>query len=93
MIFNLSSSYQIKKCTKQLNDQYEIANARESIVGVQQSLKTRLQFVLTFMVNNAESNGAQLPDTLRVKLTGDGTQISKWFNVRSKFCFHSTRRR
>lgn len=81
MISNLPSSYQIRKYTKQLNDQYEIQNAPEGIVGIQQSLKMRLQFVLTFMVNNAESNGTQLPDTLHVKLTGDGTQIARGFNV------------
>ena len=77
MISNLPSSYQIKKYTKQMNDQYEIQNSPEGIVGVQQSLKTQLKFVITCLINN----GTQLPDTLRVKLTGDGTQIARGFNV------------
>lgn len=81
MISNLPSSSQIHKCTKQLNAQYEIQNAPSGIVGVQQSLKAQLQFVLTCMVNNAELNGTQFPDTIRVKLTGDGTQIAKGFSV------------
>ena len=81
MISNLPSSSQIRKCTKELNEQFDIRNAPDGIVGVQQSLKTRLQFVLTNMVNDAELKGAQIPDTIRVKLTGDGTQIAKGLSV------------
>jgi len=33
------------------------------------------------MVNVAKSNGTQIPHTIHVKFTGDGTQIAKEFHV------------
>lgn len=81
MISDLPNSTQVKKCTTNLNSQFEIQDAPEGIVGVQQKIKPRLQLLLSNMIKNAEQNDKPLPKTIRVKLTGDGTQIGRGLNV------------
>ena len=57
-----------------LNSQFDIRSAPNGIVGVQQSLRARVMLRLTQLVEN--SKRVDIPSTIRVKLTGDGTEIA-----------------
>lgn len=79
IISNLPTSTEIKKQTKVLNSQFEIRNAPNGIIGVQQSLQTRLQVRISALIRNLPVES--IPQTIRVKLTGDGTQIARGLSV------------
>ena len=81
MISDLPRFNQLKKCASTLNAQFEIRDAPEGIVGVQQSIKSRLKLLLTHIIHNFRENGAKIPDVIHVKLTGDGTQIARGLTV------------
>ena len=81
MISNLPPSSQLKKCASTLNAQFEIRDAPEGIVGVQQSIKSRLKFLLTHIIYNFSKNSTEISNVIRVKLTGDGTQIARGLTV------------
>ena len=81
LISDLPNSNQLKQCTADLNARFDIQDAPEGIVGVQQKIKPRLHLLLTNMVKNAKDNDKPLPNTIRIKLTGDGTQISRGLSV------------
>ena len=79
MLSNLSSSSEVKNLTHTLNSQFDIRSAPNGIVGVQQSLRARVMLRLTQLVEN--SKGVDIPSTIRVKLTGDGTEIARGLSV------------
>lgn len=58
-----------------------ISDCPNNVCGVQQSLKTRvLQRLKVFVRKNTEE-GIDTPDTIRIKLTGDGTLIGRELKV------------
>lgn len=81
MVTNLPSSSKIKKLTSTLNSAYDILDIPNGIVGVQQSLRRRLRFHVTKLEERYREANKLLPRTIRVKLTGDGTQIARGFTV------------
>ena len=81
MVTNLPTSSTVKKLTSTLNSNYDIKNAPNGIVGVLQSLRKRLIFHVTKLERQYREANKELPTTIRVKLTGDGTQIARGFTV------------
>ena len=77
----LPSSFQLKKKAKSLDSQTTVQCAPNGIVGVQQSLRTHLTARLTKLVEHCRKDGTELPDTICVKLTGDGTLIARGLTV------------
>lgn len=80
MASNLPSSKRVKNFTSTLNSTFEIKGAPNGVIGVQQSLRSRLIFHVSQLAKQYEAAGKSLPSTLRVKLTG-GTQIARGFTV------------
>jgi len=80
MLSNLPSSSKLKSLTRTLNAQFEIRSAQNGIVGVQQSLRERIMVRLTHLVEKAHKED-EILNTIRVKLTGDGTQIARGLSV------------
>ena len=81
MISDLPNSSQIKKCPTYLNAQFDIQDAPEGIVWVQQRIKPRLHLFLTNIAKNAIESNTPLSSTIRIKLTGDGTQIGRGLSI------------
>lgn len=81
MLSNLPASSQVNRLVQELNSQYKITSAPNGIVGVQQSLRERLKSRLTRLVEQYNKEKREFPDTIRVKLTGDSTQIARGLNV------------
>ena len=81
MISDLPSSTQIKKLAGTLNSQYGIRKCPNGITGVQQSLKARIIQRLTNFVQRASIEGISIPEKIRIKITGDGTQIARGLNI------------
>ena len=79
MLSNLPSSSKVKNLTRTLNSQFDIRSAPNGIVGVQQSLRACVMLRLTQLVES--SKGVDIPSTIRVKLTGDGTEIARGLSV------------
>ena len=76
MVSDLPTSFQVKKMTKALNSKFEIRSI--GTIGVQQSLRTCLAIRLTKLV---EQSYLPISSVIRVKLTGDGTQIARGLTV------------
>ena len=66
--------------TRTLNSEFEIRSAPNGIVGVQQSVRARIMVRLTQLIEKAP-NPSDVPSTIRIKLTGDGTQIARGLSV------------
>ena len=83
---DLPNSNQIKTLTQSLNKEFHITSAPNGITGVQQSLVAHVEARLRYLL-------IKMPDIhkIRIKLTGDGTQIAR--GLTNKCSFHSTRRR
>lgn len=81
MLSDLPSISKIKKLSKSLNSQFGISVTPNNIIGVQQSVKARIFQRLTVLVNKNIKEGIDTPSTIRIKLTGDGTQIGRGLNV------------
>ena len=77
MVSSLPSSSQIKSVTKKLNDSFNIYSTPNGTVGVQQSLRERIIVRLTYLIDKS----GDVPSTIRIKLTGDGTQIARNLSV------------
>lgn len=77
MISSLPSSSQVKKLVCTYNLQYEIYNAPNGRVVVQQKLRERLVFHIAQLSKQYNTLQKPIPSTIRVKLTGDGTQIAR----------------
>ena len=65
----LPKSSKVTKLAHSINSEFEIYPAPNRIVGVQQSLKARIMICLTSL-----SEITDLPSTIKIKLTGDGTR-------------------
>lgn len=70
---DLPRSYNIKKLTKELNSKYNISPLPGDLIGVQQKLKDRLLVHLPSSCMQGE--------TVRLKLSGDGTAIGRNLHV------------
>ena len=81
MLSNLPNSSEVKKLTQALNSKFEIRNTPNGVVGVQQSLRKHVTACLTHLVEKRLADGIEIPDTFRIKLTGDGTQIARGLSV------------
>ena len=64
-----------------LNSKFNIRSCPNGIIGVQQSLKSRIVQRLTVFIQRASKDGVTLPDTIKIKLTGDGTRIARGLNI------------
>ena len=80
MVANLLNSSQIKSLTCTLNDDFNIRSTPNGVVGVQQSVRERIMVRLTHLIDKASEQG-DVPSTIRIKLTGDGTQIARGLSV------------
>ena len=82
----LPRTCQVKQRVKELNEQWEIYPTPEGSLGVQQSLKkqliARVEHLLHISPMNAPFRSSGL---IRVKLTGDGTNISELHVVTFRF--------
>ena len=58
-----------------MNSDFIISPCPNEIVGVQQSLRVRIVYRIKSLRKTKEN--ANLPDTIRIKLTGDGTRIAR----------------
>ena len=76
MVSNLPSSSEVKTLMHTLNSQFEICSATNGIVGVQQNLWAYIMECLTQLVQIA-SRQDDIPNATRIKLVGDGTQITR----------------
>ena len=81
MMSDLPSSNQIKKLTVSLNSQLGVQSCPNGIIGAQQSIKARIIQCLTHYVQKATKEGASVPTTIGIKLTGDGTRIARGLNI------------
>ena len=76
MISDLPNFSQVRTLTKSLNSQFHIFNCPNNIIGVQQSLRERILKRLTCLIHKNTEEGVNTPNTIRIKLTGDGTRIT-----------------
>ena len=81
MLSDLPSISKVKRLSKSLNSQFGISATPNNIIGVQQSVKARILQRLTILVSKNVKEGINTPSTIRIKLTGDGTQIGRGLNV------------
>ena len=81
MLSNLPHSCEVNRLTQTLNSKFEIRSAPNGVVGVQQSLRKHVTVCLTHLVEKYSADGMEIPDTFRIKLTGDGTQIARGLSV------------
>ena len=81
MLSDLPSSSQVKKLTTTMNSEFNITSCPNNIIGVQQSIKERIKQRIKCLVKQNEREGKSTPSTIRIKLTGDGTQIGRGLNV------------
>ena len=69
-----------------MNSEYDIKEAPNGIIVVQQSLKACLKKCIIHLIAKRAEIGKDTPTTLRVKLTGDGTQIARGVTVVNFAC-------
>ena len=81
MLSDLPSSSQVRKLTTSLNSQFNIKNTPNNITGVQQSIKERIEHRIKYLIQQNSLVGKPAPSTIRIKLTGDGTQIGRGLKV------------
>ena len=81
MSSDLPSISKVKRLSKSLNSQFGISATPNNIIGIQQSVKACILQRLTILVNKNVKEGVNTPSTIRIKLTGDGTQIGRELNV------------
>lgn len=74
MITDMPSSYSLSKAAKQLDAQYIVRHTPGKIEGVQQSITERLRLRIHHML---QLNPSYPNRHVRVKITGDGTTISR----------------
>ena len=73
---DLPRSCQTKALANLLNSQFEICDAPNGIIGVQQSLKDRVMLRLKHLSEDM-LNG----NKIKIKITGDNTQVARNLNV------------
>ena len=72
---SLPRLHSLKQLSKTLNSEFHLSPAPNGVVGIQQSLKSRLFLCLK------NYGGLSEGDVVQVKLTGDGTNIGRSFHV------------
>ena len=72
----LPKSSEVKKLAHSINSEFDVFPTLNGIVGIQQSLRARITVCLTSLIENTKEI-TDLPSTIRIKLTGDGTRILK----------------
>ena len=60
-----------------MNSTLKITNYPNSVCGVQQSIREWILQRLKYFIHKNSDQGVSTPDTIRIKLTGDGTQIGR----------------
>ena len=81
MLSDLPSSSQVRTLTASLNSQFTIKNCPNNITGIQQSINERIKHRIKYLVQQNTKAGKLTPSTIRIKLTGDGTQIGRGIKV------------
>ena len=81
MISDLPNFSQVRTLTKSLNSQFHIFNCPNNIIGVQQSLRERILKSLTCFIHKNTEECSNIPNTIRIILTADGTKIATGLNV------------
>jgi len=84
MVSNLPSSHQIKKLTKTLNSKFNIRSCPNGIIGVQQSLKSRIIRRLTVFIQRTSKEGVTLSDTINRRWNAYSLRTQH-----CKCCFHN----
>ena len=64
-----------------MNSEFKITQTSNGVLGVQQSLRAHITDRLTYLVQKAAKDGNDIPNTIQIKLTGDGTRIAHGFSV------------
>ena len=80
-VSDLPNLYQVKKKAKSLNANFKISDCPNNVSGVQQSLKKRVLQWLEVLIRKNTEQGIDTPNTIKIKLTGDGTQIGRELKV------------
>ena len=78
---DLPSFSQVRKLTKSMNSKLKITSCPNGVCGVQQSIRERILQRLQYFIHKNTDRGVSTPDTIRIKLTGDGTQIGRELKV------------
>lgn len=79
---DLSRSWKIQDRIREINRKWNLFPTPGNTNGVQQSIKERLENRLQSLIKNTPSNAAfKLDHKIRVKLSGDGTNIGKRLHV------------
>ena len=81
MLSDLPNSSQVKRLKSAMNSAFDIRSTPNQTVGVQQSLRNRLMVHLTQLVRQYTAVNKPIPSTIKIKLTGDGTQIARGLSV------------
>ena len=74
MISDLPTAYSLSKAAKQLNGKYILRSTPGKVEGIQQSLTERLRVRIHYLL---KKNPKLKTRNIRVKITGDGTSISR----------------
>ena len=64
-----------------MNSEFNISPCPNGVIGVQQSLRVHIAYRIKSPLEKTKENTTDLPHTIRVKLTGDGTSIARGLNV------------
>ena len=79
---SLPRSYKIKERIAELNRKWNIQPTPPGMIGVQQSLKERLYVRVVKLIEQSPPNAQfRTNERLRVKISGDGTNIGKRLHV------------
>ena len=73
-------SYKIKERIQEINKKWNLFKTPGDSIGVQQSIKCRLETRLKVLIENGQMNHSP-HNKLRVKLSGDGTNVGKHLHV------------
>ncbi len=65
---NLPTSNKVKKLAYEMNSKFEICETPSGIVGVQQSLHSRLIFCISQLAKQYKTSDKLLPETIRITL-------------------------
>lgn len=74
-------SCKVKDRIKEINRKWNLSQTPGNTVGVQQSIKKRLEIRLQALIEKCKKESFTLNNKLRVKLSGDGTNIGKRLHV------------
>ena len=81
VLSNLPTLSEVRRLANSLNSTFTITNCPNNTIGVQTSLRARILYRLQCFINRNAKEGLATPDTIRIKLTGDGTRIARSLDV------------